>query len=646
MLFINFYFIYEIFEIYVFKIKQGSKIEKKKQLYKRKENHNFKSNKILNLVFNYKAYKDKNQLIYIQKILTKIIRNLIFILLFIITYNFLMYFIFIDIIQSKYLEFPIAFRKVNLINEYPEFWNTVKFIYYINNIVFSLIISILTVKRLNKIIYSKNIKSNNKNKENIAINDILDKNKFKIVLGVNEEKNIKYINENSAFKNILVTGSIGSGKTSSAMYNFTDQLIKYKFDNINEKIGMLILDVKGNYYDYVKRVAKKYGRESDVICIDDIGNVKYNILDKPELKPQIIANRLKQIFLLFSPNNSESFWIDKSEQIIAEVINFIKLYNDNYVNFNELYKIINNEEYYELMKEKVKNELVNLTEEEIYNFRTFIEFYENEYNMLDDRTKNIIKAEISRVINVFISDYKINKNFSPEKNEVNFYGFKEVIEKGKIVVLNMNIAKYRDLSKIIATYLKFDFQSEVLMQLQKREKSDKKIRMTAFLCDEYQEYVTKNDGEFYAQSREAKCINIVSTQSYSSIKDKLKDKTSADLIIQNLVNKIWFRTDDEYTITKAQKAIGKEEKKKESLTIGESGNNANYNYLSKNFMITNTNLSESLNQYSTLEYKYDTKYFNQELSEFEAVCFYLDNDKKYKVEKLKLIPYFLNKNII
>ena len=63
-------------------------------------------------------------------------------------------------------------------------------------------------------------------------------------------------------------------------------------------------------------------------------------------------------------------------------------------------------------------------------------------------------------------------------------------------------------------------------------------------------------------------------------------------------------------------------------------------------MITNTNLSESLNQYSTLEYKYDTKYFNQELSEFEAVCFYLDNDKKYKVEKLKLIPYYLNKNII
>ena len=99
MLFINFYFIYEIFDIYIFKIKQGSKIEKKKQLYKRKENHNFKSNKILNLVFNYKAYKDKNQLIYIQKILKKIIRNLIFILLFVITYNFLIYFIFIDIIQ-------------------------------------------------------------------------------------------------------------------------------------------------------------------------------------------------------------------------------------------------------------------------------------------------------------------------------------------------------------------------------------------------------------------------------------------------------------------------------------------------------------------------------------------------------------------
>ena len=36
---------------------------------------------------------------------------------------------------------------------------------------------------------------------------------------------------------------------------------------------------------------------------------------------------------------------------------------------------------------------------------------------------------------------------------------------------------------------------------------------------EYSEYVTKTDADFFSLSREAKCINIVSTQSYSSLKN-------------------------------------------------------------------------------------------------------------------------------
>ena len=52
---------------------------------------------------------------------------------------------------------------------------------------------------------------------------------------------------------MLITGTIGSGKTSSAMYPFTEQLIKYNFLNPDKKMGMLILDVKGNYFEQVKK---------------------------------------------------------------------------------------------------------------------------------------------------------------------------------------------------------------------------------------------------------------------------------------------------------------------------------------------------------------------------------------------------------
>ena len=51
------------------------------------------------------------------------------------------------------------------------------------------------------------------------------------------------------------------------MYPFTRQLIKYKYDDENQKLGMLILDVKGNYYSQVQKYANHYRRQNDLIVI-------------------------------------------------------------------------------------------------------------------------------------------------------------------------------------------------------------------------------------------------------------------------------------------------------------------------------------------------------------------------------------------
>ena len=122
------------------------------------------------------------------------------------------------------------------------------------------------------------------------------------------------------YQNFLITGTIGSGKTSSAMYPFTRQLMEYNANNPENKIGMLILDVKGNYFSQVKSFANQFGLLSDLIVIGLSNGVYYNPLDKPNLKPIVLANRLKTILTLFSENNSESYWLDKAEQILAECI--------------------------------------------------------------------------------------------------------------------------------------------------------------------------------------------------------------------------------------------------------------------------------------------------------------------------------------
>ena len=49
------------------------------------------------------------------------------------------------------------------------------------------------------------------------------------------------------------------------MYPFTEQLIKYNSLNQNNKLGILILDVKGNYFKQVKEFATKYNLEKDIL---------------------------------------------------------------------------------------------------------------------------------------------------------------------------------------------------------------------------------------------------------------------------------------------------------------------------------------------------------------------------------------------
>ena len=423
------------------------------------------------------------------------------------------------------------------------------------------------------------------------------------------------------------------------MYPFTKQLLEYNSKNRDKKIGILILDVKGNYYKQVKKYCQKYNLLNDLIVIELGGKVTYNPLHKPNLQPSVLANRLRTILELFSENNSESYWLDKAEQILTESIKLCRLYNNGYVTFQEIHKIVTVDGYY---KEKINilKELFEkgqLTTKQIYELNTALDFFQKEFENLDQRTLAILKSEITLITNTFISDYDVLKTFCAPKEKLNFKGFKDVINKGKIVVLNMNIAEYKNLSKIIAAYLKLDFQNEVMRSLAKE-----KQKMTAFICDEYAEYVTKTDSDFFSLSREAKCINIVSTQSYSSLKNTLKDETTVKVICQNLINKIWFRTDDIYTIDEAQKQLGKEEKVKTSKNISENAKETKYSYITKKFNSKDTSISESLNVYTQNEYIYDTNFFTQDLETFFALAFLSDGNKIIKPRKLKMFPYFNN----
>ena len=544
---------------------------------------------------------------------------------------FFIFFYFKKIFTSNYILIDFAIHPFNICENYIDLWNFIK-ISYIFFVTFS---TVIIINLIYSFIFSKQIKKSNVSSASLSHSEL------NLIIGKDKNANEIILEENGLYQNILITGTIGTGKTSSAMYPFTEQLLKFKANFPKEKLGMLVLDVKGNYHSQVKKYCEKYNRIHDFMVLSLDGTIKYNPLDKPNLKASILANRLKTILTLFSNNNGEAYWLEKVEQILTECIKLCRLYNNGYVTFVEIHKLVTNPNYYLSKINILRNNFISgkLSKEDCFNLLTSIEFFEKEFLKLDTRTMAILKSEITRITGCFVSDYQVQKVFCPSKKDINFKGFKSLISSGKILVLNMNLSEYKNLSKIIAAYLKLDFQTEVKARL---AKANLNIRPVVFISDEFHEYVTTTDADFFAQSREAKCINIVATQSYTSLLNTLNNQNATKAIIQNLVNKFWFRTDDIYTIEDAQKQLGKEEKTKYSKTISENAKTTNFNIFTKKFNSLDSNLSESINSYSQSDYIFDTNFFTQKLECFSCIAFISSGTNIVFSQKLNMIPYFKN----
>ena len=168
---------------------------------------------------------------------------------------FIYYFLFKNLYTSNEIIISFAVHPFNLCEKYPIIWYYIKLLY----IPVTLIASLICINTLYSSLFTK--KKVIEEKSNVIKSDL----HLKIF---NDKNNNLIIPEAGLYQNFLITGTIGSGKTSSVMYPFTKQLLQYEYKNPYKKLGMLILDVKGNYYSRVKKYAEYFDRVNDLIVIE------------------------------------------------------------------------------------------------------------------------------------------------------------------------------------------------------------------------------------------------------------------------------------------------------------------------------------------------------------------------------------------
>ena len=128
-------------------------------------------------------------------------------------FSIIFYFIFNPLFKSSQVIITYSLRPFNIVSTQPKLWEFLKKLYIVTFLTSNAIYSKYIY---DKIIY-KLLEKNHKSNEFIE-----NENSIKLLIGKDEKKNENiFVPESGLYQNFLITGTIGSGKTSSAMYPYT-----------------------------------------------------------------------------------------------------------------------------------------------------------------------------------------------------------------------------------------------------------------------------------------------------------------------------------------------------------------------------------------------------------------------------------------
>src|SRR5260370_6759911 len=128
------------------------------------------------------------------------------------------------------------------------------------------------------------------------------------------------IPERGLFTGVAILGAIGSGKTSCCMYPFAEQILAYRSDDTEKRIGGPVLALKGDFCHRVKEILAHHGRAEDYVEINLDSQYRYNPLHN-DLDTYALAYNIASLLNNLFGRGKEPFW----QQAYTNLVKFIIL---------------------------------------------------------------------------------------------------------------------------------------------------------------------------------------------------------------------------------------------------------------------------------------------------------------------------------
>jgi type IV secretory pathway TraG/TraD family ATPase VirD4 len=357
----------------------------------------------------------------------------------------------------------------------------------------------------------------------------------------------------------LITGRIGSGKTSSGLMHLLVQVFR-----VIPKWGGLMIDDKGHAWELFRDTAKAHGREVDVIVLraseSEFEVVPFNLVGDRNLPWETYGRIAVETAIAQGQRGDQSFFRIQAETHIARALEALHV----------LQRPVTLEGTYHILLERGAREeaIAQLRALNTEASQRLLRHFEDQFlNQPPEQLGGVI-GTLQNVLTPYITP-TIARTFCA-RSELQM----DAIDQGKILCLAIP-QKYAKERRYVMTFMKQLFYYHVLQRYDLPSKARAACNTVILWADEAQHFVTAtedglSDYNAIDRIREANATVVFATQSIMSFEPPLH-KEKAQVLKLNVCNRMVFQAASEEDAKDAAESLGKRKKLRVTTSTGRGG---------------------------------------------------------------------------
>jgi hypothetical protein len=368
-------------------------------------------------------------------------------------------------------------------------------------------------------------------------------------------------------ENVMATGSVGCGKSCGVINRILDGAMRFRANSSQEKIGMLVLDFKGDdTVEKVRALARSAGREEDLVIIDGYSPSRLRFFAAVHEFEQI-CELVSKIESVEPPDRSDNqYWIQARRQLITSLFTLLlatkseRTFMDTvqglqgYLSFDQRNRVWMGEE---------GKLFIRMTQDETLpeNLRVLFQATCTQlesWAQLDPRTaSNLLSCVLNLLNPLFETNVMRYLGGGLAETASDCVNPQCIIDQGKVVVLSISSGQNPRLAALIGSFIKADFYAAVA-----RRNPDPKSRerLVLLVMDEYPLVATGMEPSFgdipVLQTGRSRRMGVVAaTQGLTSLALRLGLPKMQGVML-NFLTQFYMRGNDPLTDLYANRLFG------------------------------------------------------------------------------------------